>query len=36
MTIAVNLLGLLLIGLIIWWFWLSGTGPRGGTKPPKG
>ena len=24
--ILVNLVGLLLIGLIIWWFWFSGSG----------
>ena len=28
MTLAINLAGVLLIGLIIWWFWLSRPGEK--------
>jgi plastocyanin domain-containing protein len=28
MTLMVNLAGLILIGLIVWWFWLSGDRPK--------
>ena len=28
MSILINLAGIILIGLIIWWFWLSQTGRR--------
>jgi plastocyanin domain-containing protein len=27
MSVIVNLLGLLLIGFIVWWFWLARSGP---------
>lgn len=27
-TLLVNIVGLALIGLVIWWFWLTDTPPR--------